>query len=465
MSEEKLFAEFLPVSPEKWDELIRQDLKGKDYQETLIWKNFEGISIDPFYTQDDLKKNPLSKAPATFPFVRGNQTHGNQWEIRQDIKVESANSANSKAIDILNKGITSVGFITEDENIVPQLIENILPEHAAVNFISNKNAENVLKAFLQEMSSRAVNPSLINGSVSFDPLSALIIEKGIVFSSDDSFNTAKRIVEVLKDYTLYRGINISGDTYHNMGGSAIQELAFSISQANEYLSKLTERGLSIDDISACIQFTFASGPSYLLEIAKLRAARLLWAKVVEQYKPQHSCSMSTYIHCTTASWNMSKSDIHNNLLRTTTETMSAAIGGANSIEVLPFDVAQKSPDEFSERLARNIQLICSEEAFLHKVADPAGGSYYIEELTKQLISEAWTIFQKVENMGGFIVAAEKGFIHSELEKIATLKQDAFEKGKMILVGMNKYVNQSDLPKELQKLFAITEREEIKNIQK
>jgi methylmalonyl-CoA mutase len=466
MAEEKLFAEFPPVAPEKWDEQINKELKGKDYDETLVWKTFEGIAVKPFYTQKDLSENPLKNTiPASYPFVRGNRINGNQWEIRQDIKVEAAAVANSKALDILNKGVTSVGFITEDEKIVSQLVKNIFPEHAAVNFITKENTEAVLNAFLQEISSRNTNPALINGAVSFDPLIKLITDRDPKFAGSDYFDAASRIVHALRDYTLFRGINISADIYHNSGGSAIQELAFSIAQGNEYLVNLTERNLSIDDISACIQFTYAVGPSYLMEIAKLRAARMLWAKVVEQYKPQHTCSMATFIHCTTSSWNITSADAHNNLLRTTTEAMSAAIGGANSVEVLPFDLAKKSSDDFSERLARNIQLICAEEAYLNKVADPAGGSYYIEELTEKLVKEAWKLFQQIENIDGFIAAAEKGFIHEQLEKTAAIKQEAFNTGKAVLIGNTKYVNPLDSPKEqqLKKLFNSSKGQEVNQI--
>jgi methylmalonyl-CoA mutase len=456
MKSENLFAEFPPASAEEWNELISRELKGRDVA-SLVWETFDGLKFEPFYTFKDLEKLESKEAlPGNYPYLRGNKVYGNKWEIRQDIKVSDTVQANRKALDILNKGVTSLGFISPEAS-VSDLLTGILPEHISVNFLNSRKSLEILKSFIAEVKARKLQPSVIRGSVDYDFLGEMLLT-GNEPDVKAGFDKAAEMVNLLthENLSLFRGINISGNNYHHAGASIVQELAFSLSQGNEYLVRLTDRNLAIDDIASSIQFTFSTGSSYLMEIAKLRAFRMLWARIVEQYKPVHTCSMATYIHCITSGWNLAVADAYNNLLRATTETMSAAIGGANSIMILPYDSAWREPDDFSERIARNIQIICAEEAHLDKVADAAGGSYYIEKLTDSIAAAAWELFRKTESKGGFLAVAKSGFIQEEAAKTAKAKNEAVAEGKLVMVGVNKYINKSE--KLLEKVQAERERE-------
>ncbi|MDQ3192320.1 MAG: acyl-CoA mutase large subunit family protein [Bacteroidota bacterium] len=443
MNNENLFGDFPSATAEQWKELIKKELKGKEF-ESIVWTTFDKLEFNPFYTQEDLEKLENKEAiPGHYPYVRGNRTNGNNWEIRQDIKVSDPKKANQTALEILNKGITSLGFITDSPELTA-LLKDILIEHISVNFINNSSSLEILNNFIKEVKKREIQPGIIKGSVNFDFLGEILLT-GNNRQITEGFNKAGEIVQVLtkENLSLFRGININGNVYHNAGASIVQELAFSLAHANEYVAELTERKYSVDEIAASMQFTFSVGSSYLMEIAKLRAARMLWAKIIQQYNPKHECSMATYIHCQTSEWNTSIADAHNNLLRATTETMSCAIGGANSITVIPFDNNYKESDNFSERIARNIQIICAEEAHLNKISDPAGGSYYIEKLTDSIASAAWELFKETESKGGFLECIKTEFIQNKIEETAKAKNEAIATGKMIMVGVNKYVNKQE----------------------
>ncbi|HET6243636.1 MAG: acyl-CoA mutase large subunit family protein [Bacteroidetes bacterium] len=442
MNNENLFSDFPAATAAQWKELIKQELRGKEY-ESIVWKTFDGLKFNPFYTKEDIEtleqKNTI---PGHCPYLRGNKVDGNYWEIRQNITVSDAKEANKKALEILNKGVTSLGFITPT-NEVSNLLKDVLIEHVSVNF-STKHPLFLLENLITEIKQRNLSSTAIKGSVDYDFLGEMLLT-GKCAGTKEGFDIAAEIVQILSKEKLsfFRGINVSGNNYHNAGASIVQELAFSLSHANEYLVELCKKNLSTDAISDCMQFTFSTGSSYLMEIAKLRAARMLWAKIIEQYKPHSDSSFATFIHCQTSAWSLSIADSHNNLLRATTQTMSSAIGGADSIEVLPFDCAYRPADEFSERIARNIQIVCAEEAHLNKVVDPSGGSYYIERLTDSIAAATWELFKQTELKGGFLEAIKTGFIQDEIQKTAHAKNDSIAKGEMVMVGVNKYINKTE----------------------
>jgi methylmalonyl-CoA mutase len=440
MSNNKLFNDFPPVIPGQQKERIIKDLNGSDYG-TVLWRTIDDLIFEPFYSIEDLQQSELKNhLPGVYPFLRGNQKNGNNWEIRQDIKVVDDKSANQKALDILNKGVNSIGFITVSAKI-DILLSGILIEFMEINFINSSNSIEIFKNLVLHTKNRNLNPLQIKGSVNFEPL-ADMLSTGELNDAWET-NAVSLATEIIEGgFTFFRGINVSGDIFHNSGASIVQELAFTLAQGNEYLVSLTNK-LSIDQIAPVLQFTFATGSSYLMEIAKIRAARLLWTKITEQYKPQHDCTAVTYIHCKTSSYTSTIADTYNNLLRATTQTMSAAIAGANSISVTPFDEAVKEADDFSERLARNIQIICAEEAFLNKVADPAGGSFYIEKLTESIAQAAWDLFRIIESKGGFIAACKEGFIQDEIEKTALHRMQELKNGNNVMVGVNKYINKQE----------------------
>ncbi|MBA3899456.1 MAG: acyl-CoA mutase large subunit family protein [Bacteroidetes bacterium] len=440
MSNDKLFKDFPPVLAGQLKKRILKDLNGDEYG-TVLWRTMDELIFEPFYTIEDLEQSEIKNhKPGVHPFLRGNQKAGNEWEIRQDVKVSDSLSANKKALDILNKGITSIGFITDSAEI-NELLKDVLIEYLEINFINSQRSQEILKNLILISEERNLNPLQLKGSVNYEPL-AEMLSKGNLENTWEAQSAliAQELIE--GGFTFFRGINISGDIFHNAGASIVQELAFTLAQGNEYLVSLTNK-FNIDQIAPVLQFTYSTGSSYLMEIAKIRAARLLWAKIIEQYKPQHDCTSATYIHCKTSEYTLTVADAYNNLLRATTQTMSAAIAGANAISVSPFDAATKDPEEFSERLARNIQIICAEEAFLNKVADPAGGSYYLEKLTESIAQAAWDLFRVIESKGGYIAACQEGFIQNEIEETAKHRKQALSDGNEVMVGVNKYINKTE----------------------
>jgi methylmalonyl-CoA mutase len=223
----------------------------------------------------------------------------------------------------------------------------------------------------------------------------------------------------------------------------VQELGFALASGTEYLTLAVKAGIPIDDVAQRMMFSFGVGSNYFMEIARLRAARLLWAKIIEQYKPQNETSMQMWIHCNTSAWNKTLFDPYVNLLRTTTEAMSAIIGGTQSLSILPFDTFYKDPDEFSNRLARNQQIILKEEVYLDKVVDPAAGSYYIENLTQLIAEAAWKVFLQVEEKGGMVEAVKAGFVQDMVEKSAGERLDDIANRRIIQLGTNQHPNPAE----------------------
>jgi methylmalonyl-CoA mutase len=410
---DKLFSEFPPVSTPEWEKVIEKDLKGADYREKLIWKTNEGIEVKPYYRAEDLEGlNHLEAFPGEFPFVRGNKTDNNNWLIRQDIIVEDAKEANQKALFVLNRGIESLGFIFIEVPSTKQLhtlLDNIVAEAIEINLVCGSYFEEILKKFITVLKEKNTNLSEVKGSITYNPLTEMALTG--VFPN---FKEGKTLIELSKDLPKFKTLAVHGSIFHNSGSSSVQELGFSLSTAAEYLNQLTEAGISIDELAPKMRFDFAVGGNYFMEIAKIRAARLLWAKMVNAYNPKHKEVTQMFVHSTTSSWNKTVYDPYVNMLRTTTEAMSSVIGGTDSLTVNAFDESFETPTEFGERIARNQQLLLKEESYLDKVADPAAGSYYIETLTNSIAEEAWKIFLETEEKGGFIKAMKIGFVQDTI---------------------------------------------------
>jgi methylmalonyl-CoA mutase len=442
MNDEYLFNEFPPVNSDEWEGLINKDLKGKSF-DSICWKPSEGLNFKPFYTMDDLEK--ISSKSGRVNYSNNIHIKGNQWEIRQDINIANEANANNKALDILNKGIDSLAFYVNPDTNLNILLKNIELEHISCSFLAGEGHLGIFNKYMQLIRERCLSGEHVKGSIDYDPVGLFLTTGNWKTNQGKDLADAAEILNKLNEngFVFFRGITVHAEHYQNAGANIVQELAFTLSHGVEYLSALTDKGIEIDNICSRIGFSFSIGPSYLTEIAKIRAFRHLWAKIIEQYKPKDTCSMETYIHCSTSKFYQAVADSYNNILRATTETMSAAIGGANSISVAPFDAAYSNPNDFSERIARNIQIICAEEAYLNKIIDPAGGSYYIENITQQLIEATWKLFQSVEAMGGLIEAAKKGYVQDEIEKAASTKVDAIKNSKTVMIGVNKYINSKD----------------------
>lgn len=441
-----LFPGFTPISKEEWDAKINKDLKGADYSKKLIWKTDEGFDVKPYYRREDLKElGILNKFPGNFPYERGVKVKSNDWYVRQDIMVTDIVKANKKALDVLMKGVNSLGFIfdggfepTKDD--LEKVTENIFADAVELNFLSPKNHHNIV-AYVEELVKK-YNRKLDNiyGSVNYDPLGDFIL-KGIFQSSEnDAFDLAREMIDLARDLPNFKIIVVNGHYFVNSGSSVVEQVAFSLAQGANYLTQITERGLSIDKVAPRLKFTFAAGGNYFMEIAKLRAARLLWAHIVKAYGPSSNDITKMHIHTVTSDWNKTVYDSYANLLRTSTESMSAVLGGTDSLTVNPFDSVFDKPDAFSERLARNQQLLLKEESYFDKVADPAAGSYYIENLTNSIAEQSWKLFLEVQEKGGFTEACRQGFIQQKIKDTANNRDMAIAFGKISMLGTNRYPN-------------------------
>ena len=447
----KLFEEFPPVTKAQWEEVIHEDLKGGDYEKKLVWSTAEGFKVRPYYRLEDIENISFTQSfPGEFPFVRGGRKEGNAWFIRQDICVQNDGivAANKKAVEILHKGADSIGFIVNTLQEFSytdfcSLLKGILIKDTEINFAGGPHALNVVsywKKFLQEQKTDAVN---LHGSIDFDPLGYLTKTGGFSIACNNlegAMGFAHQMVSNSQDLTGLKVIVVSGHNFGNAGGSAVQELAFSLSAGVEYLNQLTEKGLSVDQIAPHMKFVFSAGSNYFMEIAKLRAARMLWANIVKAYGPANEAVCKMTIHSVTVDWNKSLYDPYVNMLRTTTEAMSAAIGGSDSLTVKPFNSIYEDTTEFSERIARNQQLILKEESKLDKVVDPSAGSYYIETLTASIADETWKLFLKTEEKGGYYAAFVAGFIQEQLADSAKKRDLAYATRREIILGTNQYPN-------------------------
>lgn len=438
----KLFDQFPPVSTREWMDKITADLKGADFKK-MIWKTGYGIDVMPFYREEDMNSLIAGDAlPGEFPFRRGAGT-GNSWLVRQDITVSDYHEANSRALDILMRGVDSLGFIFKDpESVSIQnfkiLLKDIHPEAVELNFLSAGKAKEILQILKDVCFERGINPAILRGAIEADPLGRLMTNGTLCVTPDEGFDYLADLTKGALSLPEFRNIHIKASEFGNAGADLVQELAFALSMGNEYMARLTDRGLTGEEAASKIRFCFSTGSDYFPEIAKLRAGRLLWSLVLKGYCKGACPGMK--IHCVTSKWNMTVYDPYVNMLRTQTEAMSAVLGGADSLTVEPFDSTYKNPDAFSERIARNQQLILKEEACFDKVTDPSAGSYYIEKLTDMLADAAWKLYVETEERGGFLKALQDGFIQKAVSDSADRNLKDVSVRKRVLLGTNQYPN-------------------------
>lgn len=447
---EPLFSEFPPVSTEKWMEKVTADLKGADFQKKLVWKTNEGFSVKPMYRAEDIAAlETADSLPGKFPFVRGTK-NDNDWYVRQEIVAPTFEEANKKALDVLNKGVNSLGFEIAADDITAEniavLLNGIYPEIVELNFKTCRKASaKLIKILYNYFVSINANLDNVRGSVNFDPIGR-ILRKGA--DTEDMLDSAAEIIKKSALLPQYRVIGINAFLLNNAGAYISRELGFALAWGNDWISRLSEeKGLSPEEVAGKIQFNFGIGSNYFMEIAKFRAARMLWANIVEAYKPKSSESAKMQIHAETSNWNMSIYDAHVNMLRTQTEAMSASLAGVDSLTVNPFDKAFRQPDDFSERIARNQQLLLKEESHFDKVADPSAGSYYIETLTVSIAEQAWKLFLEVEEKGGFYAAVKDGFVQKTINECNANRHAAVASRREVLLGTNQYPNFSEFAED------------------
>ncbi|NQU35115.1 MAG: methylmalonyl-CoA mutase small subunit [Bacteroidetes bacterium] len=445
MNKEKLFEAFPPVSDKEWKDKIITDLKGADYDRKLVWKTGEGFEVQPYYRQNDIANLPhMDILPGNFPFVRGNEVKRNNWLVRQDVCVDNIKDANKKALRIRLLGIDSLGF-KFDDNFKPDvasiesLCENIRADIMELNFANNYPLETVKALdYLAKKYNRDLEK--VKGSVEYDPIGDFSLRGSFKNSEEEDLSLLIDLHSASTHLPKVHYLTINASIFNNSGAGIVSELAFSMAMAAEYLTYLTNRGLSIDEVAQRIRFHFAVGSDYFMEIAKFRAAKYLWAKIVNAYGLDDASNAAMYIHCSSSQWNKTIYDPYVNMLRTTTESMSAILGGINSLSVLPFNSVFETETEFSERIARNQQLVLKGESYLDKVADISAGSYYIEELTDKLIHNSWEQFLKIEDEGGYLNAFKKGIIQKIVCEEASKKNKDIAIRKKSILGTNQFPN-------------------------
>ncbi|MDR2731609.1 MAG: methylmalonyl-CoA mutase subunit beta [Fibromonadaceae bacterium] len=447
MSQEKLFAEFPDVSTEDWEATIQADLKGADYEKKLIWKTLEGISVKPYYRKADTDGISwlLNNLPGEFPFARGTKKTDNNWEIREEIYEQDIAAANAAAKHGLERGAEALSFksricskcsLLRGQNIQSQADFNALlagidlgKTPVYLNF-GSRGAQAL--AMLYNLAG-----SNAKGGIIYDPLAELARCGKIALTKDSILKEAAKIAAfAVKNTPNVNAITIQTHAYHNAAANIVQELSIALSAGLEYMNALTDAGLSAEQAASQISFSISVGSRYFLEMAKLRALRVLWANVLKKY----GVTGTAKIHASTSMWNATVFDPNVNMLRVTTEAMSAAIAGADSISVIPYDAAFKDPDETGSRIARNVQLLLKNESHFNKIVDPAAGSYYIESLTDQIASISLEAFKKLESEGGLFAALQSGSIQKALAESQKQKEKLIMQRREVFIGTNQYPN-------------------------
>ncbi len=437
---EKLFDMFPECSYEEWRAKVEADLKGADFNKKLVWRTNEGFNVEPVYRAENIADfKTVDTLPGEYPYVRGTRTD-NDWLIRQEVLAETPAEANAVAKEIITKGVTSLGFnvTLESEADVKTLLDGIDIKKYELNFkCCPRKAISLAKVLVDYLR----NNGLLNdfhGSIDFNPMRRAL-KHGTEFPGDIKA-MALELLDVVKIVPELRVLAVDSYMFCDAGAYIFQELGYALAWGAEWLTMLTDAGVKADEVARRIKFNMGVSSNYFMEIAKFRAARMVWAQIVEQYKPESKLSSKMFCHAVTSRFNQTIYDAHVNLLRSQTETMSAALAGVDSITTTPFDVPYKTPDAFSERIARNQQFLLKEESHLDKVVDPAGGSYYVETLTVSLAKEAWKLFLEVEEKGGFLACINDNSIQKAINATAEKRHVDVARRKEILLGTNQYPN-------------------------
>ena len=439
----KLFAEFPEVSTTQWEEVINTDLKGADYEKKLVWKSAEGFSVRPYYRTEDLASiDHVGSTPGQFPYVRGTK-NDNSWLVRQSITVSCPKEANKLALNVLSRGAESLNFVISNKEFSAQdldtLLEGIVISAVELNF-SGCGVYTVAELFIAKIEKTELTSKEVAVSFDIDPIVKMLSLKGKICKENFKIEKIANLINKAAKYGRIRFVTVNGHKFNDCGATIVQELALSMAVAHDYITELMEAGISIDKAAHNVKFNMSISSSYFMEIAKFRAARVVWANIVAGYNPTKLCASKLKVNAITSRFNMSVYDPYVNMLRGTTETMSAAIAGVSSIEVNPFDAAFRAPTEFSSRIARNTQLLLKDESHFDQVVDAAGGSYYVEQLTQSIIDASWTLFKEIEEAGGYVAAFKKGIVQSKIQESATKKDNNIATRREILLGTNQYPN-------------------------
>lgn len=443
MAEKKelLFDQFPPVSTAEWKAKVEADLKGAPFDKKLVWRTNEGFNVQPMYRAEDIEGlKTLESKPGEYPYVRGTRTD-NEWLTRQEIIADTPSEANAKAREVLEKGVNSLGFKVAEpsKETIATLLEGIDTAKVEINLSScPKNALAITEALVAYLQEKGTADSF-RGSVDYNPFRRAL-RHGAEVDGAAVTETAKALIAAAAPVKGLKVLSVDSDMLSNAGAYIYQELGYALAWGSQWLTALTDAGLTATEIGCRIKFNMGISSNYFMELAKFRAGRMLWAEIVKAYNPECLCAAKMVVHATTSRFNQTIYDAYVNLLRSQTECMSAALAGVDSITVTPFDTPYKRPDDFSERIARNQQLLLKEESHLDKVVDPAGGSYYVETLTVSIAKEAWKLFLEVEEKGGFEACLNDNSIQTAIRETSAKRHTDVARRKEILLGSNQYPN-------------------------
>ncbi len=489
MEKEKLFSEFQPATYEQWYAEAVKLLKGAPFDKKMYTKTPEGIVLKPIYNRADVDFEP--SLPGYGDYVRGTKVDGNKvepWLVSQELSAGTPEQFNKKILSALNKGQTSVEIVLDcasanavdaDKSEVCKVgkkglsiscaedfktaLKGVEVECVDINIHTQSAAADILAALYA-----ATDGKQLSGGIYFDPMGDLAAKGKVARSMNCSMNEMFAMVSFnAKNMKNFGVIGVDTMPYSSAGASAVQELAVAMATAVAYIRAMLERGMAIDDVAPLVRFRFSSGSNFFMEIAKFRAARTLWAKIVEQFGGNEQ-SRKIKMNARTSIYNKTIFDPYVNMLRTTTEAFAGVIGGADSMTVGAFDEIIRDSDEFSERVARNQQVILAEECNLADVVDPAGGSYYVEILTKEVAQKAWEMFVKIEEQGGMLASLKSGFVQDEIAKVSADRKKMLDSRRNSVVGTNNYANMSEVLLEkgeckCEALFAELSSQAKKNI--
>ena len=450
-----------------WKALAEKELKASP--ETLVWRTPEGIEVKPLYTADDLQGiDHLHSLPGFEPFVRGPRATmyaGRPWTIRQYAGFSTAEASNafyrrnlaagqkglSVAFDLAtHRGYDSdhprvegdvgkAGVAIDSVEDMKILFDGIPLKEMSVSMTMNGAVIPILASFIVAGEEQGCSRAELSGTIQNDILKEFMVRNTYIYPPEPSMRIVADIIEyTAKEMPRFNSISISGYHMQEAGATLVQELAFTLADGREYVRAALAKGLNVDDFAGRLSFFFAIGMNFFMEAAKLRAARLLWSRIMEEFKPQKASSLMLRTHCQTSGVSLQEQDPYNNVIRTAYEALSAVLGGTQSLHTNALDEAMALPTDFSARIARNTQLILSHETGVTKVVDPLAGSYYVESLTNELAEKAWTLIKEVESLGGMTRAVAEGLPKRMIEEAATLRQARVDRGEEIIVGVNKY---------------------------
>ncbi|MBT6430901.1 MAG: methylmalonyl-CoA mutase [Rhodospirillaceae bacterium] len=460
-------------TPEEWRALAAKELRGKA-PEDLTWQTPEGIPVKPVYTAEDLEGlEHQDSLPGMEPFLRGVRATmytNRPWTIRQYAGFSTAQESNRfyrKALDGGQAGLsvafdlaTHRGYDSDHPRVVGDvgkagvaidsvedmkiLFDGIPLDKMSVSMTMNGAVLPTLASYIVAAEEQGVAPEKLTGTIQNDILKEFMVRNTYIYPPAPSMRIVKDIIAYTsQEMPKFNSISISGYHMQEAGATCVQELAFTLADGMEYVRTAVDSGLDIDKFAGRLSFFFCMGMNFFMEIAKLRAARLLWARIVREFDPKDPKSLMLRTHCQTSGVSLTEQDPYNNVIRTAYEAMAAVLGGTQSLHTNSFDEAIALPTEFSAKIARNTQLILAEETGVTKVVDPLAGSYYIESLTNSLVEAAWEIIREVEAMGGMTKAVEAGLPKMQIEASSARKQARIDRGEEVIVGVNKYQTDDD----------------------